>query len=159
DLDEIFKNAPPGLDPGLLKQMRATLERGLRHSSPEQAKAMRENMARTLRQMGPRGPVGFVPGGGMPAFPGLMDPRGAARVGARVEPTGDTLAEQLDLPKGQGMVLRDVLPDSAAAKAGLKAYDILLELNGKPVSDQLSGLVKLMADIKTDTKVEAVVLR
>ncbi len=76
-----------------------------------------------------------------------------------MEVPGATLAEQMDLPKGQGLVVRDVPADSAAAKAGLKPHDILLELDGKPVPDRVEGLTKLMADIKPDTAVEAVVLR
>ncbi len=56
-------------------------------------------------------------------------------------------------------MVRDVLPDSAASKAGLKRHDVLLELGGKPVPDQIGGLVKLMNDIKADAKVDAVVVR
>ena len=118
---------------------------------PDQAKQTREDRARMLQRMG-------QPGGGMP-YPGFMDPRSAARLGAWVEPPPAALVEQLDLPKGQGLVLREVLPDSAAAKAGLKRHDVLLELNGKPVPDQLAGLVKMLGDIKADTKVDAVVVR
>jgi hypothetical protein len=119
---------------------------------------MREDRARMLQHLGQPGAGGFPPGGGM-TYPGFMDPRSAARLGARVEPPGATLTEQLDLPKGQGLVLREVLPDSAAAKAGLKRHDILLELNGKPVPDQIPGLIQLMNDIKADAKVDAVVVR
>jgi beta-lactamase regulating signal transducer with metallopeptidase domain len=157
DLDEVFKNAPPGMDPAQLKQMRESLERALRNVGPEHAKHMREQWARMLQHMGPHAAAGFQAGG--VHFGGLMDPRGTVRLGARVEPPGATLAEQLDLPKGQGLVLREVLPDSAAAKAGLKRHDVLLEINGKPVPDQQAGLVKLLSDIKPDTKVDAVVLR
>jgi hypothetical protein len=124
---------------------------------PDQAKQMREDRARMLQRMGPPVAGGYLPGGGMP-YPGFMDPR-SARLGARVEPPGETLSEQLDLPKGRGLVVREVLPDSAAAKAGLKRHDVLLELNGKPVPDQIGGLVQLMNDIKADAKVDAVVVR
>jgi hypothetical protein len=124
---------------------------------PDQARRMQEDRARMLQHLGQTGAGGFPPGG--MAYPGFMDPRSAARLGARVEPPGATLTEQLDLPKGQGLVLREVLPDSAAAKAGLKRHDVLLELNGKPVPDQIPGLVKLMNDIKADAKVDAVIVR
>ena len=52
-----------------------------------------------------------------------------------------------------------MLPDSAAAKAGLKAHDILLELNGKPVTNEVRDFVKMLDDIKANTAVDAVVLR
>src|SRR2546427_795221 len=83
--------------------------------------------------------------GGFGAIPNIRDVRnlkgkrgsgGPAideRLGAMMELPNPTLIEQLDLPKEQGMVLCDVLADSAAAKAGLKPHDILLELNGQPV--------------------------
>ncbi len=82
-----------------------------------------------------------------------------ARLGVRLQKPGATLADQLDLPKGQGMVIEDVQKDSAAAKAGLKTHDILLELAGKPVPDDGQKLLKMVDDIKADTPVDAVVLR
>lgn len=117
-------------------------------------KHMREQME-MMRQMQQR--FGAVaPGGGVGA---AWNPRHTARLGAHVEPPSATLAEQLDLPKGRGLVLKEVLPDSAAEKAGLKPHDILLELNGEKVPNEVAGLKRLMADIKPDTAVEAVVLR
>ncbi|HMF12727.1 MAG TPA: PDZ domain-containing protein, partial [Gemmataceae bacterium] len=67
--------------------------------------------------------------------------------------------EQLDLPKGQGWVITRVLDNSAAAKAGIKANDIFLELNGKPVPNDESKFFKLLDDVKANTPVDAVVLR
>jgi len=81
------------------------------------------------------------------------------RLGAHVEKPDATLVEQLDLPKGQGLVVGQVKPDSPAAKAGLKPHDILLEINGKPVPDNVAELAKALTDIKADQKVDAVVLR
>jgi beta-lactamase regulating signal transducer with metallopeptidase domain len=108
-----------------------------------------------MRQMQQR--FGAVaPGGGIGA---AWNPRHTSRLGAHVEPPSATLAEQLDLPKGRGLVLKEVLPDSAAEKAGLKPHDILLELNGEKVPNEVEGLKRLMADIKPDAAVEAVVLR
>jgi hypothetical protein len=80
-------------------------------------------------------------------------------LGAHVEPPSATLAEQLDLPKGRGLVLKEVLPDAAAENAGLTPHDLLLELNGEKVPNEVEGLKRLMADIKPDAAVEAVVLR
>jgi membrane-associated protease RseP (regulator of RpoE activity) len=55
------------------------------------------------------------------------------RLGVRIEPPSSILVDQLDLPKGAGQVVVQVLPNSAAAKAGLKKHDILLEVDGKAV--------------------------
>ena len=70
-----------------------------------------------------------------------------------------TLVDQLDLPKGQGMVIDEVSFDSAAAKAGLKNNDILLQLNGKSVSSNVTEVVKMIRDLKASTPLDAVVLR
>src|SRR5262249_43981100 len=84
---------------------------------------------------------------------------GETRLGVQADKPSAALAEQLDLPKGQGLVLEQVLADSAAAKAGLKANDILLELDGKPVPNDVGEFQKQLEGIKADTKVDVVVLR
>jgi beta-lactamase regulating signal transducer with metallopeptidase domain len=82
-----------------------------------------------------------------------------ARLGVQVSKPSDALVDQLDLPKDQGQVIEQVIPDSAAAKAGLKRHDVLLELNGKAVPADYQEFVKEVAEIKADAKVDAVVLR
>src|SRR5262249_45076727 len=84
---------------------------------------------------------------------------GAGRLGVRVEKPSAAMADQLDLPKGQGMVVVDVVKESAAAKAGLKANDILLELDGKAVPSDSAEFSKQVRAIKADEDVSAVVLR
>jgi membrane-associated protease RseP (regulator of RpoE activity) len=104
----------------------------------------------------PPGPGGF-PGVGptfMP-FPGGMP---EMRLGARIEPVSPVLTEHLDLPEGEGIVLLDVRKDSAAAKAGIKSRDILLELNGKKVPSDLRRFLAMLGDVKEDAEVDAVVL-
>ncbi|MBX6312377.1 MAG: PDZ domain-containing protein [Isosphaeraceae bacterium] len=56
-------------------------------------------------------------------------------IGVSVSPADEILREQLDLPEGQGLVVTEVVPDSPAAKAGLKKNDILLTFDGKPLGD------------------------
>jgi hypothetical protein len=155
-VEEMIKGLPPGTDPKMKERMREQIKRSLRDLPAEQRRNMQQMMQRMRQQLPPGAPGGLP---GQPGMPGLGDRRPTARLGARVEAPNATLAEQLDLPKGQGLVLREVLPDSEADKAGLKAHDILLELNGKPVPSRVEGLIRLMTDIKPDTGVEAVVLR
>ena len=57
------------------------------------------------------------------------------------------------------MVLSDVLENSAAAKAGLKPNDILLELNGQPVPSKFDDFARQLDTIKPNETIEAVVLR
>src|SRR5205823_8623631 len=94
----------------------------------------------------------------LPAF-GLTGGERDNRLGATLQKPSPILAEQLDLPQKQGMVLQQVRPNSAAAKAGLKTNDILLELNGKAVSSNLNEFIKQLDEIKKDTPVDAVVMR
>jgi beta-lactamase regulating signal transducer with metallopeptidase domain len=81
------------------------------------------------------------------------------RLGAQVQSPSETLASQLDLPKDQGLVIEHVLPDSAAAKAGIQNHDILVEFDGKPVSSDPMQFVKAVQAVKADSSVDAVVLR
>ncbi len=100
--------------------------------------------------------------GGPGGFPGVMIQTGRheeARLGVRVDKPTDVLADQLDLPKGQGLIIEHVQPDSPAAKAGLKVNDVLLEVNGKAVANEPRELSKLIGDIKADAAVELAVKR
>jgi S1-C subfamily serine protease len=51
------------------------------------------------------------------------------------------------------------LTRSAAAAAGLKPHDILLEFAGKPVPADGPAFVKMVQEVKPGTPVEATVLR
>jgi hypothetical protein len=83
----------------------------------------------------------------------------SARLGIQVEKPGDALADQLNLPSGRGLLIVNVLPDSPAAKGGIKANDVLLELAGKAVSNDPMELVKMIEGIKTNNPVDLLVLR
>ncbi len=54
-------------------------------------------------------------------------------LGADVGPLDEALRYQLDLPEG-GLLVQSVEKGSLAERLGLREYDILLSLNGKPVS-------------------------
>jgi membrane-associated protease RseP (regulator of RpoE activity) len=153
EIDELVKEMTrnmPNADPAMLKRMREQVR-----SMPAQ---QRKNMLSMMKNRPQLGFPGQQPGGAvMPAsfaFPGQN-----TRLGVFVEPPSTTLAEQLDLPKGQGLVIRQVLPDSAAAKAGLKPHDLLLELDGKAIPNRVEELTRLMAAHKADAMVEVLVLR
>ncbi len=150
----------PGLVPvfpgGALPDNFKQIQDQIRKVQEEQRKAMEQ-----FRQL--RG--GQLPGGAFPvfpAFPNLPGRRGQAhegRLGARVEKPGETLIEQLDLPRGQGLILDSVKADSPAEKVGLKAHDILMEVNGKPVPSDAAEFAKQVQEIKAKTPVDVVVLR
>lgn len=57
------------------------------------------------------------------------------RLGAQAQDLTPELAQAFDLKQGQGAVITQVSPGSPADKAGLKAGDIVIEVDGKPVRD------------------------
>jgi hypothetical protein len=143
-----FPEFPKEGAPGLKEQHRRYMEE------------MQKAMERARKIMGRRGMAGGLPQG-FPAFPGAFGQAGEShgRLGVVVQTPDETLVDQLELPKGQGLVIRRVANDSAAQKAGLKAHDILLEVDGKAVSSDPAEFVRMLGDIKADTAVDVVVLR
>lgn len=73
-------------------------------------------------------------------------------IGVPVEAPDEALRAHLDLPAGQGLVVKSVEPDSPAAKAGLKPFDILLSFGDKPLDDAKALVEQIRAsDGKTVT--------
>ena len=63
----------------------------------------------------------------------LLDADGSSWLGVELhEVTGDT-AKELKLPAERGVVLSSIVPDSPAAKAGLKENDVVTEINGQRI--------------------------
>jgi hypothetical protein len=83
----------------------------------------------------------------------------APHLGVRVAPPSATLADQLDLPRGEGLVIEDVVADSAAAKLGLKVNDVLLELCGQKVPSDAAALARMVQQLKSGTPLTLTVLR
>jgi hypothetical protein len=166
---------PEKINPEDLDQLRRQIETLQKRQMDEMRKAMQKlQEAQRARNPGGLVPPGAVggPAGGIvvPVRPniggfaaddvfGEINTGREGRLGVMFDRPDSTLAEQLDLPKGQGLIVTQVAADSAAAKAGIKSHDILLELNGKTVSNDTRELTKILADIKPDKPVEAVVLR
>ncbi len=63
------------------------------------------------------------------------------RIGVMVDPVDPLLRRHLKLPENSGVVVDRVVDNSPAAKAGLKAGDLILATGDKPVGD-LEGLKK-----------------
>jgi Do/DeqQ family serine protease len=80
------------------------------------------------------------------------------RIGVVGQDVTPDLAKAFGLPSARGAVVAQVMPDSPAAKAGLKPEDIVLEANGREVQNmaQLRNTVGLM---RVGEKVELKVLR
>jgi hypothetical protein len=61
-------------------------------------------------------------------------------IGLMGGPVTDELRAHLELPEDQGILVREVVPESPAAKAGVQQYDILLRAG----DSQLSGMRDLV---------------
>jgi S1-C subfamily serine protease len=73
------------------------------------------------------------------AFPGF--PSNAPRVGFEGEELNPQLAEFFGVK--EGVLVRGVTPKTPAERAGLKAGDVVVKVNGTPVTNprEISGLV------------------
>jgi membrane-associated protease RseP (regulator of RpoE activity) len=101
-----------------------------------------------------------VAGGGV-----AVDPNGAPRelpkywIGMLGEPVTPDLRHHVDIPENEGLIIRQIVPDSPAAKAGLEQYDIVLRANDT-VLHEMSDLVELVrSEGEKKTQITLEVLR
>ncbi len=80
------------------------------------------------------------------------------RLGVRVETPAEALTEQLNLAKEQGLLVQDVVANSAAAKAGVQKHDIILFFGDQPVTHDHEKFITAVRDGKAG-EIELVVLR
>jgi serine protease Do len=75
----------------------------------------------------------------------LMGLAGGARLGVSVQSLTEQLGSYFGVKDGEGVLVTEVANDSAAAKAGLKAGDVILEIDDqkvKNINDLMSTLAK-----------------
>jgi S1-C subfamily serine protease len=89
--------------------------------------------------------------------PFQLDTPQAPVLGIEWTPVPDVLRDQIDLPPG-GVVVETVVKDSLAERLGIAKHDVLVEIQGKPVSGSVDVRAALDA-VKAGEKVTAVVVR
>jgi len=73
-------------------------------------------------------PVEVGPFGSFPLF-------GAPALGIDAEDLSGQLGSYFGAPDGQGVLVREVMPGLPAEKAGLKAGDVIIRLDGRRIKD------------------------
>jgi hypothetical protein len=94
-----------------------------------------------------------------PAGGSLRDDEKGTFLGALFAPVPEALYAQLaELPRGAGVLVTHVLPDSPAARADLRRHDILLRYDGTRIRD-CEHFVGLIRDDRPGRKVRLTLLR
>ncbi len=68
------------------------------------------------------------------------------------------LAQDLSLRVRSGVMVKQVIPNSPAAKADIRSFDVILEVNGQPIA-RANRLLQIIARLKPGTDVEVKILR
>jgi len=78
----------------------------------------------------------------------LNKPGPSPWLGVTIEPVSEELLAQLPIEKGAGLILKSVVPDGPAARAGLQKNDVLVKLDDQLLvnGNQLSALVQMKKD-------------
>ena len=63
----------------------------------------------------------------------LLEGDGSSWLGVELREVNSDTAKELKLPAERGVVLSSIVPDSPAAKAGLKENDVVTEINGQRI--------------------------
>jgi serine protease Do len=79
-------------------------------------------------------------------------------LGVAIQDMNQPLAKSFGLKKPDGALVADVTPDSPAARAGIKAGDVILSFNGKPIT-RSGDLPPLVGATHDGAKVPVKILR
>lgn len=93
-------------------------------------------------------------------LPSLMEGRSLERgyLGFVPRQLSQELAQDLSLKVRSGVLVKQVIPDSPAARADIRSFDVILEVNGEPIR-RANRLLSLIARLKPGSLVEVKVLR
>ncbi len=79
-------------------------------------------------------------------------------LGVTVQNVDENMAKALGLKNAKGALIGSVMPDEPAEKAGLRAGDVIVAVNGKSIADA-SELTRTVAKMKPNAKPELTVMR
>lgn len=106
--------------------------------------------------------IGFaIPSTGAKAVVDQLVAHGEVRrgwLGVRIQQVTDEIAETLGLKTASGALVAGIIDDGPAEKAGLKAGDVILEFDGKEIT-QMRRLPRVVADAEVGKTVEVRIWR
>ena len=79
-------------------------------------------------------------------------------LGVRIQNVTEEIAKSLNLDKPRGALVSSLTPESPAGKGGVKAGDVILKFDNKPVTD-MRRLPRIVAEAKINEKVPMIVWR
>jgi len=79
-------------------------------------------------------------------------------LGVGLQPLDEDLAPSLGLPKNSGEIVRSLVPNGPAARGGLQQGDVIVSVNGKPVTPE-ETVSYLIANTPVGSRVPLVVVR
>ena len=81
-----------------------------------------------------------------------------SRIGVKVQDLTEQLGDYFGVKGGEGVLITEVEKDMPAQKAGLKAGDVIVEVDGKKIEDS-SELISAISDKEKGDKVDIKVIR
>lgn len=91
-------------------------------------------------------------------LPGLLDGEDSSWLGVELREVTSETAKDMKLPAERGVVLSSVVPDSPAAKAGLKENDVVTDINGQRI-EGVAQFRRMIREIPAGRTVQLTVWR
>ena len=79
-------------------------------------------------------------------------------LGVNLQPLSPELAEEFSVPDGKGALVADVVPDSPAAKAGIRRGDVIVKVGDQQV-ENYSSLRLMVSQTRPGTKITLTLVR
>ena len=105
----------------------------------------------------PNMPKGMLTAPGADGGVFVWSAKGSRQIGVNMTPLTKQLGDYFGVTDGNGLLISSVRENSPAAKAGLKAGDVIVEIDGKPIKGDLD-IVRTLNE-KKEGDVELTIVR